>query len=85
MDWRIGDLVAGIVGLGVPVGTYLTVRRQRSGRIQTTEAADLWSESTKLRQELRAELEGLRERVRELEVENTELRVQIRLLGRGLT
>jgi hypothetical protein len=42
------------------VGGYLSARRQRSGRISTTEAATLWAESDRMRHELRDEVIALR-------------------------
>lgn len=67
-------LIAGIVAaLIAAVGSFgaswYLIRRQRSGRIDTSEAASLWKESTSLRTELR-------DRVAHLEAELTSLRVQ---------
>lgn len=40
--------------------SYLTVRRQRSGHITTSEAETLWAESRAIREQQRSENEALR-------------------------
>jgi len=40
--------------------TYLVARRSKSGQIISSEAADLWAESGKIRTDLQSELERLR-------------------------
>jgi uncharacterized coiled-coil DUF342 family protein len=50
------------------VGTWAAVRRQRSGSVETSEAADLWTESKAIREELRKEANALRTRLAEAEV-----------------
>lgn len=47
IDPIIGVLVVGIVG---PVGAYLVAAHKMSGKIATTEAAQLWAESTAIRE-----------------------------------
>lgn len=60
----MNDLTPIVVGLtgavGVPLVTWVVARRGRSGRIDTSEAADLWAESQAMRQELRDEVSRLR-------------------------
>lgn len=58
-----------LAALVAPLVTYLVAKRQRSGKIVTTEAAQLWNESTAMRRELRETVGRLEERVRELERE----------------
>jgi len=51
-----------LVGLVVgPIITWKIAKRQKSGTIQTSEAADLWAESNKLRQEYKDRAERLEE------------------------
>lgn len=57
--------------------TWLVARRQRSGRVDTTEAHDLWAESQTMRQELRAEISTLRTRLNEVEAELTETKSKL--------
>lgn len=58
-----------LAALVAPLLTYLVAKRQRSGRIATTEAAQLWNESTAMRVELRETVARLELRIRELERE----------------
>jgi hypothetical protein len=57
--------------------TYWVAVRHGSGRIATSEAADLWKESQEMRRELRAEAERLRTRIIELEQRETLLENRI--------
>lgn len=64
--------------------SFLIASRRMSGRIATTEAADLWKESGDIRRELSKQLEYandrigfLSERVAQLEEENRRLRRQL--------
>lgn len=58
------NVIAVVLGLLTMLGgggvTWLVSRRKSSGRINTTEAETLWSESQKMRQELRDEVASLR-------------------------
>lgn len=58
MDPALIGLAGSVCGA---VALVLTVWRQRSGHVATSEAKDLWAESTNIRVELRAELADLRE------------------------
>lgn len=49
--------------------TWAIARRATSGRIETTEAASLWTESANIRTELRLEAKELRERIGTLQSE----------------
>lgn len=44
--------------------TYLVARRSKSGQIISSEAADLWAESGRIRTDLQSELERLRVELR---------------------
>jgi chromosome segregation ATPase len=59
-----GVVVTLVVGLG---GGYFVSHRVNSGRIDTSDAATLWKESTEIRQELRNEVDSLRDRVGQAE------------------
>jgi ATP/maltotriose-dependent transcriptional regulator MalT len=54
------------------VVAYLVARRQRSGRINTSEATQLWQESTALRAELRSEVTALRAQLATMEAKYRE-------------
>lgn len=58
--------------LGVIVGavvTYLAARRKTSGRVDTSDAATLWDEASKMRDAYREEAKLLREEIVALKVE----------------
>lgn len=88
MDAAIIVAILGVVF--APLLTYLIAARKLSGKIQTSEAGDLWEEASKLRQEYREEairLSGeiaiLRRRLEHCESvmqENIDLRQQIKEL-----
>lgn len=52
----------GMILVAVITGTvtWLTTRRTKSGKIDTSEAAKLWDEGTEMRRELRAEIVALK-------------------------
>lgn len=62
-----------LAALLAPLMTYLVARRQRSGRVGTTEAAQLWTESTMMRKELRETVMRLEERVAQQDARIREL------------
>lgn len=78
-------------GLFASAVTYLVARRTTSGKINTSEAKDLWDEATKMRVELRSQVESLqadierfekrevawRERVNDLEAQLIVLRRRV--------
>lgn len=49
------------------VGAYLIARRTTSGKINTSEAKDLWDEATKMRLELRHQVESLQAEIARFE------------------
>lgn len=59
-----------------PVLAYLAAARKLSGKIATSEAADLWKESAQLRADWREEVERLRARLAALEQVNANLILQ---------
>lgn len=81
-------LVVAIVSLAgtvlAGVGAYLAMARRLSGRIDTTEAADLWRAATEIREEMRSEIQECRQRIDELERLNNELRQRNEHLSRRL-
>jgi hypothetical protein len=54
--------------------TWLLAMRRFSGKIETTEARDLWAESASIREWSRQRIEALERRVNDLELENAHLR-----------
>lgn len=57
-------VVLGLLGAALSaLAAYAIAKRQRSGKIDTTEAETLWAEGQSMRQELRAETVTLREEV----------------------
>lgn len=80
-QWLAG-IIIGAIGGGV---TYIAAIRRASGRVETTEASELWSEARTMREDYRKQLETalelierLRTRISELESDNYELRVEVR-------
>jgi flagellar motility protein MotE (MotC chaperone) len=88
VDPIIGVIFAAIVG---PVGAYILAARKMSGKIATTEAAQLWEESRAIREwstqrmaacdkecsNLRSELTEALTRISALEKQNEELTEQL--------
>jgi ubiquinone biosynthesis protein UbiJ len=84
MDPLVGVVIAAVVA---PVGAYLAAARKMSGKIQTSEATQLWEESRAIRewsaerlktcddeiQALRSTVRDLLARVDALEKRNVEL------------
>lgn len=63
-----------VVASGV---TYATMLRAKSGRIKSTEADDLWEESSNIRRFLREEVSGLKTELVEMREENALLRQEV--------
>lgn len=77
MEWLTPTLVfAGVIVSGVV--TYFVAKRNTSGSISTSDAASLWAESNKLRQEYRERAESLE---KQLEAVNTKLQSVMDELG----
>lgn len=58
-----GLIVALIIAVIGPLFAYLAAARKLSGKIETSEAADLWEEAARLRQEYKDEIRELREQL----------------------
>lgn len=78
------SIAAIAVAVVAPVGAYLLAARKMSGKIQTSEAVDLWAESKAIREwsqqeilDLRRALKDCLDRVTALENENKELRARL--------
>lgn len=76
--------IAIVVGLTAPLVSYLVAARRFSGKIETTEARDLWAESKAIRDwsqqridTLNGVVERLEARVELLEEENDALRAEL--------
>lgn len=74
LHYLAGNLVPLMVAVAVPAGTYLAVRRRLAGRITSSEAKDLWAESSAIRQEQREVERQLRADILGLHAENAQLR-----------
>ena|SRR6185295_3796593 len=73
----IAPLLAAIVTAGgASLVTYLTMRRAKSGRINSSEADVLWQESTSIRRELREQIQQLELHISQNEVEIAKLRAE---------
>lgn len=56
------------------IGAWLINRRQNSGKIDTSEAAKLWEESTGMRHELRDQVAALQDEIKAMKVEYQQLK-----------
>ncbi len=65
-----GTVVGGLV-------TYAVARRNTSGNINTSQAAELWAESNKLRAEYKERAEKLEERLEEVNNQLSEVMAQL--------
>lgn len=80
MPWQNYATIA--VTLVAPLVAYLIAARKASGRIATTEAADLWRESTALRLEYKAQIDRLEEVIDSLRLRITQLEADNQALHR---
>lgn len=62
-----------VVAMIAAGGSYLVALRRLSGKIATSEAAELWQESKAIREDYRERLASLEARVAQLEQQNNEL------------
>lgn len=70
-------IILGVVGAVISGAVAYTIaKRQRSGRIDTTEAETLWAESQAMRKELRDEAEICRAEVSTLRTEMVAIRTE---------
>jgi chromosome segregation ATPase len=69
VNWGVVGAVAGIVGAVVaPIGVYLVAARRMSGKVATSDAAQLWQEAGSIRDDYRAQLLQANERAVSLEI-----------------
>lgn len=68
-----GTYIVGLLALLGPVITYLGLVRRASGRIRTSDAAQLWEESRSIRVDLRADKDALEKRIVTLETQVRDL------------
>ena len=66
MNW--GIIAPVIIALVAPVGAYLLAARKMSGKIGTSDAAQLWKESASIRDDYRTQLLQANERAISLEI-----------------
>lgn len=78
MDSSLLPALAALAGTvaGV-VASYVVATRRSAGRIDTSEAADLWQASESIRRDLTEELKAVRAEVVELRAENVNLRIRL--------
>jgi hypothetical protein len=70
--------LAALIGTLAGVATtYVVARRRSSGRIATSEAADLWQASESIRHDLTEDVRALRREVASLRAENVALRAEM--------
>lgn len=73
--------LAALIGtLAGVAATYIVARRRSSGRIATSEAADLWQASESIRHDLSEDVKTLRLEVASLRAENIALRAEMALI-----
>lgn len=66
----LGSAVAGVLA-------YMAARRRSSGRVDTSDAKDLWAESNAMRRELREEVIALRGQLASAHAEADRLRDRV--------
>lgn len=77
--------LAALIGtLAGVAATYLVATRRSSGRIATSEAADLWRASESIRHDLTEDVKALRLEVASLRAENLALRAELADLRRRM-
>lgn len=79
----IGIILAIIAAISAPIIAYLGAARKLSGKINTSEAGELWNEASNLRREYKTEIGELRglitilkDRVEEVESKNEVLHLE---------
>lgn len=78
MTSTVLPVLAALVGtLAGVAATYVVAQRRSSGRIATSEAADLWQASESIRHDLTEDLKSLRLEVVSLRAENVALRAEL--------
>ena len=78
-------VVLGVIGAAITGAVaYAVARRQRSGKIDTTEAETLWAEGQAMRRELRDEAETCRQEVLALRSEMVAVRAEASVMRQEL-
>ena len=84
-------IVSLLAAIAAPIGAYLVAARRLSGKIGTSDAAELWDEAARMREHLTARLDTayerastLEERISTLEKESRALRAEHREQVRAL-
>jgi septal ring factor EnvC (AmiA/AmiB activator) len=76
-------IIAAVIGaLALVIGAVLTYRlgkRAKSGKVETSEAADLWEESRSIRAEQRAEISGLRDDIAAVHKEHEQCEADLKV------
>jgi peptidoglycan hydrolase CwlO-like protein len=72
LDPTLGILVVGILSA---LGAYLAAVRRFSGKIGSSDAAQLWLESASIREDYRARIQALEQRLSVVETQNTDLAI----------
>ena len=87
----VGTVIVVVAAALAPLGAYLVAARQFSGKVKTSDASELWAESTRIRKwsserigELNNTVNDLESRVKELEHSNGSLEDENRTLKREL-
>ena len=81
MTSTVLPVLAALVGtLAGVVATYVVAKRRSSGRIATSEAADLWAASESIRRDLTEDVKALRVEVASLRAENIALRAELAMI-----
>lgn len=74
-------VIAVIAAVAAPLGAYLVAARRFSGRIESSDAKELWAESRSIRDWSQGRIASLEARVATLEAENRDLRAQLERHG----
>lgn len=78
-------VLAALIGtLAGVAATYVVAKRRSSGRIATSEAADLWKASESIRHDLTEDVKSLRLEVASLRADNVALRRELDAIRRRL-
>lgn len=59
------------------LGTYIIIRHQRSGKVDTTDASDLWKEGKDLRDFLVTRIDAQDSEIKDLKIEVRDLKIEV--------
>lgn len=71
-------LITITAAIAAPLGAYLIAAKRFSGRIESSDAKDLWEESRAIREWSSNRIDQLSDRIEALERENQELKASLR-------